>query len=123
MRVSLRPLAPDEESILRRWCPRARGTIMALDMGGELVGAVGYLARDAACEMTLAVVAPRWRGLGLGSEGVRALEEALAGRGVRRFRAHVPLEAGLAFYFWLRLGYRPLKVEDGAMVMAREVGG
>jgi GNAT superfamily N-acetyltransferase len=45
---------------------------------------------------------------GLGQEAVRLLEETAAERlGVHRFAAVCPRDRGLAFYFWLRLGYRP----------------
>jgi hypothetical protein len=50
------------------------------------------------------VMAEGERGWGYGSEAVRLVE---ASSGARRFRAAVPKSLGLAFYFWLRQGYRP----------------
>jgi GNAT superfamily N-acetyltransferase len=122
-RVSLRPLSPQEELKVREWCPHARGRMMALDMAGELVGAVGYLLEGGECQVTTVVVAPHRRGWGIGSEGVRALERELTAKGARLFWARVPLDAGLAFYLWLRLGYRPAEVDSEAVIMMRPAGG
>lgn len=50
---------------------------------------------------------------GLGQEAVRLLEETAVERlGVRRFAGLCPKERGLAFYFWLRLGYRPARPKE-----------
>lgn len=47
------------------------------------------------------------RGWGYGSEAVHLIEARLARRdGVRRIRALIDKRIGLAFYFWLRQGYR-----------------
>jgi GNAT superfamily N-acetyltransferase len=56
--------------------------------------------------LTFGLVAMRdgLRGFGYGSEAVRLLEER---SGARQFRAEVAKSIGLAFYFWLRQGYRP----------------
>jgi GNAT superfamily N-acetyltransferase len=53
---------------------------------------------------TLAIAAPH-RNLGLGEEAVRATE---AMSPASHLLAGVPRENGLAIYFWLRCGYRPL---------------
>ena len=60
-------------------------------------------------------VEPRLRGLGLDSEAVRLVENDAAKRGLaHRFWACVRHEDGLAFYFWLRLGYRPARLDEFA---------
>jgi GNAT superfamily N-acetyltransferase len=80
----------------------------------------GWLAID-----FLALAAGR-RGWGYGSEAVRLVEESA---GATRFLAEVDARNGLALYFWLRLGYRPLRPdevfwrapdEDGIIAMVRE---
>jgi len=54
------------------------------------------------------------RGWGLGSEAMRLLEAEAARRfGSRRFLAGVDPRNGLGLYFWLRLGYRPARLDDG----------
>lgn len=56
----------------------------------------------------LVAVAAAARGRGLGSEGLRALEEAIRAEGRPcRFRGLAGVGNGRALYFWLRLGYRP----------------
>ena len=53
------------------------------------------------------------RGWGYGSEAVRTIERHLEETaGARSFRAAVSKEIGLAFYFWLRQGYRPAVQEE-----------
>jgi GNAT superfamily N-acetyltransferase len=62
--------------------------------------------RDAARIDLLAVAADKRR-LGIGSRAALALEKRLA-RPAKRIYVAVPARIGLALYFWLRLGYRPL---------------
>lgn len=80
----------------------------------------GWLAID-----FLALAAGR-RGWGYGSEVVRLVEESSP---ANRFLAEVDARNGLALYFWLRLGYRPLRpdevfwrapAEDDIIAMVRE---
>ncbi len=97
--------------------------MMALEVQGEMVGAIGYAPGAGECWITAVVVDPRRRGLGLGSEGVQALEEEMARQGTHRFWARVPLNLGLALFFWLRLGYRPGAIGGDGIVMVRQVGG
>lgn len=83
---------------------------------GEAVGLVVVLAhepeRGAAC-LPFAGIDPAERFRGLGGEAVLALERRIEERwGTRRFLAPVPEGRGLAVYFWLRLGYRPLTRKD-----------
>jgi RimJ/RimL family protein N-acetyltransferase len=84
----------------------------------------GWLAID-----FLALAAGR-RGWGYGSEAVRLVEDwAVDSRKAKRFLAEVDARNGLALYFWLRLGYRPLRPdevfwrapdEDGIIAMVRD---
>jgi len=128
-RVTLRPLLPHESDALHSWCPGYNGPsgeLVAVLAGEALVGAIGYRDGEPApdwCTFYLAVVRPERRGFGLGSEAVRAVEKSMAGPGQRHFRALVPLSMGLAFYFWLRLGYRPDGVMGEHMVMVRGAEG
>lgn len=68
----------------------------------------------------------RW---GLGQDAVRLLEDDLAQQeDVRHFRTTIDTGQGLALYFWLRLGYRPLdSIPDSqgrdVMPMVREAAG
>lgn len=62
--------------------------------------------RKAALVQFLAV-RPERRRLGVGGRVALALEERLA-PSVERLYVVVPARIGLALYFWLRLGYRPL---------------
>ncbi len=65
------------------------------------------------CTVGFIAIEPARRGYGLGSEAVRAFEEAAEARGLARaFRAAVEPGNGLGFYFWLRLGYRPVSPSD-----------
>ena len=60
-----------------------------------------------AVQVVFLAVAPGRRRVGSGSGAVLALERRLA-RSARRCYVQVPARLGLAPYFWLRLGYRPL---------------
>jgi ribosomal protein S18 acetylase RimI-like enzyme len=72
---------------------------------------------------------PGRRRIGVGGRVALELEKRLA-RTARRLYVLVPGNLGLALYFWLRLGYRPLTgaerlpVEGGrvALWMARDLG-
>ncbi len=75
---------------------------------GIVVALVGTPEADAACVAFIAID-PAERFRGLGGEAALALEGRLRERaGVGRVLAAVPEQRGLAVYFWLRLGYRPL---------------
>jgi RimJ/RimL family protein N-acetyltransferase len=89
---------------------------IVLASNGELAGLLDRRApHPAAGWLTVGflAVAEPWRGRGLGSEAVLALEEDVRRRGLaHRFAAGVTVDAGRALYFWLRLGYRPLLQAD-----------
>jgi RimJ/RimL family protein N-acetyltransferase len=75
------------------------------------------------------VLADEARRRSLGADAVQLFEEAVARRyGARHFRAGVDGGNGLALYFWLRLGYRPLDIEREmqrrvTLCMVRDVAG
>lgn len=79
---------------------------------GEPVGlAVVFMDRPFPASATVAFLAiePARRFRGLGSEASLAIERHLRStKEIQRFYAPVPDGRGLAVYFWLRLGYRPL---------------
>lgn len=89
---------------------------------------VGYVAVDCAeglLVITALAVAPRCRNLGLGAEAVFSAERLFPE--ARCSRALVPLRNGLAVYFWLRIGYRPLFLAhhgvQGVTSMHRDLNG
>jgi GNAT superfamily N-acetyltransferase len=98
------------------------------DRAGQGVGHVRYSVNHRVLQVEWIEVNAEHRRWGLGMDAVRLLEaQAVERWGVREARARVPVGAGLALYFWLRLGYRPAGVEAGdvpdndAMVMVREL--
>jgi hypothetical protein len=125
-RIRLSILAPDALISMSSWLPGALAPEWTLaDLDAALRDATGVLISDTAGDaIGLAVVRPespgpgcasiplitiepsrRFRGLG-GEAGI-ALGQALQEQGLRVF-APVPDGRGLAVYFWLRLGFRPL---------------
>jgi hypothetical protein len=115
--------APEPEDWLRH--PGTGLTSYLVVIDGEPIGflacalGAGRISIDA-----LAIVSGR-RNRGYGAEAVFAAE-ALAGPDAAT-RALVPMGNGLAVYFWLRVGFRPLFLADhgldGVTVMARGPGG
>jgi GNAT superfamily N-acetyltransferase len=55
---------------------------------------------------------PARRFRGLGGEAGLALDAYLRSQGVEKMYAQVPDGRGLAVYFWLRLGFRPLLLPE-----------
>ncbi len=60
-------------------------------------------------------VAPEQRRLGIGGRMALGVERRLKKK-AKRLYALVPASIGLALYFWLRLGYRPLPRNDSPSV-------
>jgi hypothetical protein len=127
-RVRLSALEQDAFESMALWLPGALAPEWSID---ELQGAVtegrGVLICDAAGEaIGMAIVrldapvaraasvpflsiAPERRYRGLGGEAGIALQRYLSDQlGYERVYAPVPDGRGLAVYFWLRLGFRPL---------------
>ncbi len=78
----------------------------------EQIGEIRYRVDEGRLVFEQMEVTPALRGLGLGSEAVRLLEDWSGRRGTLRCEALVPKSLGLALYFWLRLGYRPAHAAD-----------
>lgn len=83
---------------------------------GEAVGALcGRVARsqddpgDLALVWTWLAVNARWRAFGYGGASVPLLEEAARSVGANLALAPLPSDNGVALYFWLRLGYTPVR--------------
>ena len=85
--------------------------VLISDAAGEAVGAA-VVRLDAPQPGTASVpfiaIDPARRFRGLGGEAGLALQRHLRRRGFGQVFAPVPDGHGLAVYFWLRLGYRPL---------------
>jgi len=86
--------------------------VLISDSDGTAIGmAVVFCDSPAPRDATIAFLAvdPARRFRGLGGEAGIELERHLRGRwGFERVYAPVPEGRGLAVYFWLRLGFRPL---------------
>jgi hypothetical protein len=108
----------------------AGGRVLITDADGEEIGHIDAAVNGERLEVRWIEVDVSRRRWGLGMDAVRAIEtEAVRRWGVRSARAEVPLGTGLALYFWLRLGYRPLGVQtekqpdNERMLMVRELKG
>lgn len=127
--MKLRPLREADLASLSPWFPRVAADLACDAWAGDgaLRRAVGQDDILAAVEhgpagilsyeidapdkdsarIRLLAIDPSRRRLGIGSRAALALEKRLAGK-VGRIYVTVPSKLGLAFYFWLRLGYQPL---------------
>lgn len=126
--MKLRPLRRADIATLAAWLPStasdagcerwtdAEALAAAIATEGVLVadegGAVGLVSYDAAgpgreAHIRLLAVDPERRRLGFGGRAALALERRLR-PSADQVCALVPARLGLALYFWLRLGYRPL---------------
>lgn len=131
-RVALRPPAAHDSSVVDGWLGEALAAVAGATAGAgptslagvqqslhsdqqlwlitldgeEPVGLIATttLGRDLASIDALAIMSSR-RNLGFGAEAIYALEEM---HPATNFLAGVPVENGLAIYFWLRIGYAPL---------------
>ena len=86
------------------------------DSHGEIVGALcGKLVElnDAQASRALIwtwlAIDARWRAYGYGGASVPLLEQAARSAGARIALAPLPPDNGVALYFWLRLGYTPVR--------------
>lgn len=124
MTVSLRPLAAHDVAWLDAWLPsvaagvadaaslRARGRhALVIERDGFSVGIVVYSMlrpRRGAAIIELIAMPPEHARHGSGMAAAVALEATLRDAGVRTVYAPAPERHGIAMYFWIRLGYRPL---------------
>ncbi len=91
--------------------------------GGEVVGAIDAVTGEDGASLivrSLCIEESR-RGYGAGSEAARLLIRAAAASGFVCVRAWAPAGRGLAVYFWMRMGLRPLHGEgpDGGIWLDR----
>jgi hypothetical protein len=85
--------------------------VLISDTAGEPIGLAVVRAESPApgcASIPLITIEPRRRFRGLGGEAGIALSQALQEQGFASVYAPVPDGRGLAVYFWLRLGFRPL---------------
>jgi GNAT superfamily N-acetyltransferase len=78
---------------------------------GDATGLIVYrlhAPRDGAAIVEMVATQPKHARRGSGMAAVAALEDALRMQGVRSVYAPAPAVHGIATYFWIRLGYRPL---------------
>ena len=96
-------------------------TLLYHDGAGEAFIAyqLGAPKRNAA-RIELLALAAGTRRLGIGGRAAIALEKRLA-RTTKQIYVAVPSTTGLALYFWLRLGYRPL-TQRGGQRRSKDVG-
>lgn len=148
--MKLRPLRASDIDALSLWLPRAASEARcdrwsSEDALREASGQTHILVvsedgprallefdteapAPSAAQVCFLAVEPDRRRLGIGGRAALALERRLA-RSVSRLYVLVPERLGLALYFWLRLGYRPLmqaawpvEPRDGAAAwMVREL--
>jgi GNAT superfamily N-acetyltransferase len=93
-----------------------KGVLISDSSDLPLGAAIVFLGRPSLGDATVPVLAidPSRRFRGLGGEAAIALERYLRSRhGIETVYAPVPDGRGLAVYFWLRQGYRPVTVAGG----------
>ncbi len=132
-RVRLRPVRAEDLPVIEGLLPEAEdgsGLSVICRAGDETaIGVLQYKLGEPSerwATITWVALVEGERRWGLGQDAVRLFEEEAGRRGLRGFRAKVRTEFGLALYFWLRLGYRPLDIERvtegrGVLCMVREV--
>jgi GNAT superfamily N-acetyltransferase len=89
--------------------------VLISDRDGAAIG-VAVVLRDApspgSATLPFLAIDPARRFRGLGGEAGLALDRHLREHGFEKVYAPVPDGRGLAVYFWLRLGFRPLTTPD-----------
>jgi GNAT superfamily N-acetyltransferase len=138
-RLLLRTATPDDIAAMSDWLSTSALTpdwhiedleatlatataVLVSDRAGDALGLIVLLSdrpESGDVSVPLVAVAPQRRFSGLGGEAVLAVEREVRARwGVQRCFAPVPDGRGLALYFWLRLGYRPLTTEQAPWPLA-----
>jgi GNAT superfamily N-acetyltransferase len=85
-------------------------TVIVRSESGERVGSLRVELAEGVLVIQSLEIEPALRGYGLGSEAGGLVREA-AERESRTLRAWAPGDNGLAVYFWIRMGLRPLPGE------------
>ena len=91
-----------------RFAPSRKGAQIIRAADGVEAGEVRY-GSGAPGELIIEalVIAPAYRGYGLGSEAARLVVDDARESGVHTVRALAPGQIGLSVYFWTRMGFRP----------------
>jgi GNAT superfamily N-acetyltransferase len=108
-------LAPEWTLVDLEAAVAAGNGVLISDSEGAAIGlAVVLKDLPAAGSATVPFLAvdPDRRFRGLGGEAALALDGHLRSQGFEKVYAPVPDGRGLAVYFWLRLGFRPLTMPD-----------
>ena len=77
--------------------------------GRRIVGALSGRSVGRCAVWTWLAAAAEWRHYGFGGAAVPLFEQAVRVGGAARAAAPLPRDNGVALYFWLRLGYAPLR--------------
>jgi len=113
--------------IIERTATEQRGTVA---LGSESVGILIVRAnapKRGNAIIELVATPPEHARHGAGMAAAALLERDLQHRGIHRMYAPAPASHGIAMYFWIRLGYRPLLrndwpcVRDGVAWLARDL--
>lgn len=145
--VSFRPLADADAAWIDAWLPAVAATVgagaadfaslrakgrsaLVVRRDGTDVGVVAYALdrpRRGAATAELIATPPDNARKGSGMAAAALLESALRDAGMRTVYAPSPERHGIAMYFWIRLGYRPLLrgdwpwARDGVAWLARDI--
>lgn len=114
-RVRLRPVRDADLPLIEGLLgagPASELLVITLREEGRPIGVLQYRPDEPSegwATIDHVAVAEDSRRWGLGQDAARLLEAAVAREcRVRHFRTTIDVRNGLALYFWLRLGYRPL---------------
>jgi GNAT superfamily N-acetyltransferase len=89
--------------------------VLISDVDGEAIGLAVVqtdVPRPGCASVPLIAIEPSRRFRGLGGEAGIALDAQVRAAGYENVYAPVPDGRGLAVYFWLRLGFRPLRLDE-----------
>ena len=132
MTVALRPLRTVDDAWIDAWLPSAAASVgsdlsdaaslrqrgrhaLVIERDGDAVGAVAYALhrpKRGAAIVEMIATPPEHARRGSGMAAATLLESMLRDAGVRTVYAPSPERHGIAMYFWIRLGYRPLLRRD-----------
>ncbi|HEY7567425.1 MAG TPA: GNAT family N-acetyltransferase [Gemmatimonadaceae bacterium] len=113
--------------IIERSASRTPGTAA---LGCDPVGVIIYRTDEPKAHhaiIELVATPPQCARRGAGMAAASLLEEQLRRRGMRRIYAPAAASHGIAMYFWIRLGYRPLLrhewpcVREGVAWLSRDI--
>ena len=93
----------------------AATAVLISDADGAAIGLVVVrtdVPAPGCASVPLIAIEPSRRFRGLGGQAGTALDAHLRSSGYERVYAPAPDGRGLAVYFWLRLGFRPLRLDE-----------